>query len=100
MSLYFIKDFRRILENKIDVKRRLLPRMSIGESDKEGRSLGRGLSRVDRQRLDDRSDKERMKDENRFLRERAREAAKWAALHPLDDLEVLLNPLAALQYTL
>lgn len=39
-------------------------------------------------KVDDRSDRERLRDEHKFMRERAKEAAKWAALHPTDDLEV------------
>ena len=42
----------------------------------------------DKRKADERTDKERQRDENRFLREKAREAARWAALHPQDDLEV------------
>ena len=45
--------------------------------------------------------KDRLREDPKFSRERARYAAKWAALHPLDDLEVSLafsNPALSLRY--
>lgn len=38
--------------------------------------------------LNELSAKDRQREDPKFSRERARYAAKWAALHPLDDLEV------------
>ena len=67
-----------------------LYRMHYSDAEKDERLVLRMMSRAerDKRKADERTDKERQRDENRFLREKAREAARWAALHPQDDLEV------------
>ena len=65
-------------------------RQNFAEHEKDERQLLKASSRgdKDRRRGTEPSEKDQQHVDPRFMRERAKYAAKWAALHPLDDLEV------------